>query len=439
VPLRAPAPPPAASTRPRLLLPGVIALTAVAAVAVRLLFVNEVNSDYRVFLSPWYDALANGGGFAAVGREIGNYNPPYLYLLAAATYLPLPKIVAIKLISVMFDLVLAGFAGLIVRRSFGSWTAVLAFAVVLFTPSVLINSGVWGQCDSIYAAFVLGSLYFLLRARPWWACLFFGLALSFKLQAVFFLPVLLIMMLVNRQRLVAVLAIPAAFAAMLVPAWLAGRSLSSLLMVYPNQISTGGTGGAAGRSGGGGLSTQSTGLGTWTKNAPTLYQWVNGSTGWVILGAACAAAILIGATWLAWRAGPLSTGQIVLLAAALVLAVPFFLPEMHERYFYLADVLTVLAAFHVRRFWPVALVVNLCSVLSYAPFLWNRTPVALPLVAFAEFLAVLVTLGVLVLGLVEPGWRGLRSTARARSTGSTQDLLDGPPSRTSSQPGMTGR
>lgn len=80
-----PAPPPAASTRPRLLLPGVIALTAVAAVAVRLLFVNEVNSDYRVFLDPWYDALANGGGFAAVGREIGNYNPPYLYLLAAAT------------------------------------------------------------------------------------------------------------------------------------------------------------------------------------------------------------------------------------------------------------------------------------------------------------------------------------------------------------------
>ncbi|HOZ59746.1 MAG TPA: hypothetical protein PKY70_16310, partial [Nakamurella multipartita] len=222
--------------------------------------------------------------------------------------------------------------------------------------------------------------------------------------------------------------------------WLAGRSLSSVLMVYPNQISTGGTGGGgAGRGGGGGLSTQSTGLGTWTKNAPTFYQWVNGATGWVILGALMAAAIMAGAAILAWRARPLSSGQIVLLAAALVLAVPFFLPEMHERYFYLADVLTVLAAFHVRRFWPVAVVVNLCSVLSYAPFLWNRTPVALPLVAFAEFLAVLVTLGVLVRGLVEPGWRGLRSSAPARSTGPPQDLLDGPPSRTSSQPGMTGR
>lgn len=439
MPLRASAPPPARSPRPRLLVPAVVGLIAIAAVAVRLLFVNEVNSDYRVFLSPWYDALASGGGFAAIGREIGNYNPPYLYLLAAATYLPVPKIVAIKLLSIAFDLVLAAFAGLIVRRSFSPWTAVLAFAVVLATPSVLINSGVWGQCDSIYAAFVVGSLYFLLRARPWWACIFFGLALSFKLQAVFFLPVLLIVLLVNRQRLLAVLAIPATFAAMLVPAWLAGRSLSSLLTVYPNQIGTGGTGGGAGRSGGAGPAGPSTGLGSWTKNAPTFYQWVSGATGWVILGAILAATILAGAAWLAWRARPLATGQIVVLAAALVLAVPFFLPEMHERYFYLADVLTVVAAFHVRRFWPVAVVVNLCSVLSYAPFLWNRTPVALPLVAFAEFLAVLVTLGVLVRVLVEPGWPGLRSTALARSTGPAQDLLDGPPSRTSSQPGMTGR
>lgn len=280
----------------------------------------------------------------------------------------------------------------------------------------------------------------MLRARPWWACLFFGLALSFKLQAVFFLPVLLIMMLVNRQRLVAVLAIPAAFAAMLVPAWLAGRSLSSLLMVYPNQISTGGTGGAAGRSGGGGLSTQSTGLGTWTKNAPTLYQWVNGSTGWVILGAACAAAILIGATyWLAWRAGPLSTGQIVLLAAALVLAVPFFLPEMHERYF-----LSRRRADRPGR-------------IPRAPVLAGRSRGEPVLGAQLRAVPVEPDAGGAAAGRVRrvpgraghPGGASARAgrtrvawvavDRAARSTGSPQDLLDGPPSRTSSQPGMTGR
>ena len=73
----------------------------------------------------------------------------------------------------------------------------------------MLNSAAWGQCDSIYAAFCLGSLYFLLRGRTWWACVFFGLALSFKLQAIFFLPALLIVLVVNRQRLLALLAVPA--------------------------------------------------------------------------------------------------------------------------------------------------------------------------------------------------------------------------------------
>ena len=88
---------------------------------------------------------------------------------------------------------------------------------------------------------------------------------------------------------------------------------------------------------------------------------------------------------------PLSEPQILVLATSVVLAVPFFLPEMHERYFYLADVLTIVTAFYVRRFWVVAVVVSWCSLLSYAPFLWQRTVVALPLVSFAEFLAVIAT------------------------------------------------
>ena len=64
---------------------------------------------------------------------------------------------------------------------------------------------------------------------------------------------LLIVLVVNRQRLLSLLAVPATFAVMLLPAALAGRDLTSLLMVYPNQISTGGTGvGGAGFAAGSG-------------------------------------------------------------------------------------------------------------------------------------------------------------------------------------------
>ena len=406
----------------------VVAVLAVAAIAVRLLFVDEVNSDYQVFLSPWYDALAAGGGLRAIGQEIGNYNPPYLYLLAVATYLPLAKIVAIKLVSMAFDLVLAAFAGLIVRGRFGTWPGVAAFGLVLFAPTVLVNSGYWGQCDSIYAAFCLGSLYFLLRGRSWWACLFFGLALSFKLQAIFFLPVLLIVLVVNRRRLLALLAVPATFLAMLLPAALAGRSWSSLLAVYPDQVTDGSTGtgraggfggGFGGGGGGGGAASGGfggggSGLGTWTKNAPTMFQWVGGSVAWLVLGLVIGAVLLVGLAVLAWRHRPLGEAQIVVLAATVVLAVPFFLPQMHERYFYLADVLTIVTAFYVRRFWPVALAVSASSLLSYAPFLWRSTPVALPLVSFLEFLAIIATLLVAAHVLTTPDSPWVRRSRHGR-------------------------
>jgi Gpi18-like mannosyltransferase len=433
----------------RRLLPAIVVVAVVVvAVAARLSFVDEVTSDYRAFLSPWYDALAAGGGFRAVGQEIGNYNPPYLYLLAAATYLPIPKIVAIKLVSIVFDVVLAGFAGLIVRRRFGTWTSVAAFAVVLFAPTVLINSGYWGQCDSIYAAFCLGSLYFLLRGRDWWACIFFGLALSFKLQAVFFLPALLIVLVVNRRRLLALLSVPATFVAMLLPAAWAGRSWRNLLMVYPDQITTGSGTLGGGRGGGGGFggpaSSSTGGLGTWTQNGPTMFQWVGGSVAALVLGLVIAAVLIIGIGLLCWRRRPLTEPQILLTATTMVLAVPFFLPQMHERYFYLADVLTIVTAFYIRRFWPVAVAVSASSLLSYAPFLWRTTPVPLPLVAFLEFLAVLAALVTFVHVLTTPDSRWIR---RAGSThgvpggrsGTGTQPLEWPPSSTSSQPGMTGR
>ena len=411
--------------------PSAIVVIAVLALVVRLRFIDEVSSDYRAFISPWYDQLAAHGGFAAVGTDVANYNPPYLYLLAAVGYLPLPKIIAIKLISTVFDIVLAGFAALVVRQRFAApaiWVS--SFAVVMLAPTVVVNSSWWGQCDSIYAAFCLGSLYFLLRTRPWWACVFFGLALSFKLQAIFFLPVLIIVLLVNRQRLLALLAVPVTFAVMLVPAALAGRDLGSLLMIYPDQVTSGGTvaglGGRGGRgfpgTGGaaaaaGGASGTGAGIGNGagglTQNAPTFYQWVGSTVLWKYLGLAAAAAMtLLVAGVAVLRRRSLSTPDIVVLATTVVLAVPFLLPEMHERYFYLADVLTIVMAFYVRRYWVVAAVVSACSLLSYAPFLWQRTIVPLPLVAFAEFLAVIATV-LIFLNVLRGDARWLRKDSRA--------------------------
>ena len=230
----------------------------VAAMVIRWQFVDFQSGDYRAFLDRWYAYLAENGGFAALqDGSFSNYNTPYLALLAITTYLPVPEIVAIKAISVIFDVALAGFAYKIIGalRPTSRWLPTLAFGAVIMLPTVIMNSSVWAQCDAIYVTFCLGSVYFLIKKRPWLASAFFGIAFAFKLQAIFFLPVLVVVLIINRHRLRTLLAAPVAFLACLTPALIAGRSLLSQLSVYPAQTAT--PSGAvrwwpAGRSGGGG-------------------------------------------------------------------------------------------------------------------------------------------------------------------------------------------
>src|ERR1700730_7829219 len=73
-----------------------IGMLFLLAIALRISLYHTVTSDYTVFLSQWYDFIQTHGGFAAFKYNFSNYNPPYLYLLALTTYLPIPKLVAIK-------------------------------------------------------------------------------------------------------------------------------------------------------------------------------------------------------------------------------------------------------------------------------------------------------------------------------------------------------
>ncbi len=225
----------------------------VAAMVIRWQFVDFQSGDYRAFLDRWYAYLAENGGFAALrDGSFSNYNTPYLVLLAITTYLPVPEIVAIKAISVIFDVALAGFAYKIIAalRPGSRWLPTLAFGAVIMLPTVIMNSSVWAQCDAIYVTFCVGSVYFLIKRRPWLAAAFFGIAFAFKLQAIFFLPVLVVVLIINRHRLRTLLAAPAAFLACLMPALIAGRSLLSQLSVYPAQIATPSGAVGGGRPGG---------------------------------------------------------------------------------------------------------------------------------------------------------------------------------------------
>ena len=64
---------------------------------------------------------------------------------------------------------------------------------------------------------------------------------------------------------------------------------------------------------------------------------------------------------------------IVKLAFLSVLMVPFFLPKMHERFFFSADVISILYAFYFPRYFYVPILVSSASFFSYFPYLFGKT------------------------------------------------------------------
>jgi Gpi18-like mannosyltransferase len=396
------------------------------AIVLRLSLYHVVTSDYTVFLSQWYDFIQTHGGFAALKYNFSNYNPPYLYLLALTTFLPIPKLIAIKTVSVVFDGVLGLFAYLILSvRYRRSYAAIIGVLVILFAPTIFIDSAAWGQSDAIYTAFCLGSLYFLLKERPAWAYVFFGLAISFKLQAIFFLPVLLILLVRKKLPIKYLALIPAVFLLMLAPAIIAGRDIWSLLTIYVTQISSGGTGGAGqfnsggtGRFNGGGVGPfngggpgQFNGAGpggggfsssSLTLNAPSFYQWLpaNAPDYWKWVGILLGVMLVILIGILILKSKQQLTPAILLkVTLVFALAIPFLLPEMHERYFYLADIVSIIYAFYFPRSFYIAVIMQLSSLLSYAPYFLNTQVVNLTYVAFAVLVIALISMADLVLAL----------------------------------------
>jgi len=158
---------------------GVAAVVVIAAAALRMAFLNYETGDGRIFLS-WYDHIAQNGGFAALKDiSFANYNVTYLYVLAALSYLPVTPLIGIKVVSAVFDFLLGYFVYRIVALRYpGKWWPMLAGAITLFLPTVVVNASMWGQADAMYAAFAVGGVYFILRKQPWMACAFIGIAFA---------------------------------------------------------------------------------------------------------------------------------------------------------------------------------------------------------------------------------------------------------------------
>ena len=335
-----------------------------AAFLIRALCLDYVGTDYTNFLARWYLFFRENGGFAAVAHAVGDYNVPYLYFMAFISYLPVSDLYLIKLFSIVFDVALAWGCLRLVRclreRDAADPAPLIAFAAAFLLPTVVLNGAYWGQCDAIYGALAIHAVALLLDGKNKTSVALMGLAFSFKLQAVFVLPLWGVLWLAKKVRFRELWVFPLTYGIVIIPAVLLGKPLPETLLVYFNQM----------------------GEYSWlTLNAPSVFQLfpydLSGPSGSGALhdalsaaGVAAAAALVLVLLLLGFRLGDrLDRQSCFAIAVVLAIGVPFLLPHMHERYFFLADVFTLCWACSDLHRLPPAVMVEASSLASYRMYL----------------------------------------------------------------------
>lgn len=342
---------------------------------------NLISGDAHYFLLPWYEQIKENG----LSQQVGDYNLLYQALIALMTHLPLAPLHAYKLLSVVFDYLLAAGAGIltaILAKQDKLWQGTLAFGLVLISPLVVLNSAAWAQCDAIYTCFAVFFLLALLKHRHALAMILLGLAFTFKLQAVFLLPLFLFVYYTRRKFSAALfLLIPLTMCAASLPSIFFGRSLSDVFLIYFNQ----------------------------TSSYP--YMAMNYPSAWLLLVNGMSASAynllrlpaiiftvvvlaLLMLHWLRRKAVP--EGQnLLIMAFLLCYACVLFLPSMHERYGFIYETLALILAVLIPKTMPLCVGLIALSVCTYGSYLfgWECLPLnTLAVINVALFVAYTSTL-----------------------------------------------
>lgn len=340
----------------------ILAFTA-AGVVVRLPLMDFVSGDSRYFLLPWYKQIQENG----IGTQVGNYNLVYQMLIYLMTKLPMEPVHAYKLLSIIFDYLLAFAGALLVWRTVREdklWKCVYAYGAILLSPIVFLNSAAWAQCDGIYVFFAVGALIALLRDRSRLAMVLLGLSFSFKLQAVFLLP--LVLFVYYRKRKFSIfefLLIPITMCITALPAIFFGRSPLETFTIYGNQA--------------------------------VEYKWMSANypSVWLLFTAerntahfalmqtpailtTVAVLALLMLIWLRARAD-VSGENMVFMGFLLAYTCVLFLPAMHERYSYMHEILAIAIACICPGTIPLCAALLGVSACTYSYYLFNTTALSL--------------------------------------------------------------
>ncbi|MDF2865779.1 MAG: hypothetical protein K0R72_596 [Clostridia bacterium] len=301
----------------------------------RIIFYKIIGPDYYICLRNWYSQIIQNGKIDSLGLKIGNYSPPYILLLTIGTYITSNSLFWIKFLSLIFDIVLALYSCLIVKHfNINKYLKIFCYIIVL--PGVVINSAVLGQCDSIYTSFVIMFVYYILKDKKRLAMFLFGIALSFKLQAIFIAPVMLYLLITKKIRILDILYVIPGFFVLMVPTMIYGKSIIEIFMIYIQQTKE---------------------YPELVRSAPNLYSLVSLNyreislvLKYLISIIAVIISIFISVKGIKKYKYKYDSNRFIIKVMLLSLIVPYILPGMMDRYFYMANIFMLISLFIMKDY-----------------------------------------------------------------------------------------
>lgn len=316
-----------------------------------------VSVDAADWLLPWYETIAESG----LSEQVGNYNLLYQFLIWLMTKMPISPLLAYKSLSCAFDYLLAFICALLVGRIESEnrvWNSLWTYTAIILCPVVFLNSSAWAQCDAIFVTFVIVGLYLLEREQYNLALISLGVSFALKLQAVFIVPLYLLIYFIRRRfSITRFLLVPLSMLAASLPALFWGRNLLDTFSIYLEQTTT---------------------YEMMAMNYPsfwTLVCYPRYAVQYAVLKnpaiifTVCVLAFIM----LLWiRGNYATTGKnLVVLAFILSYACVLFLPSMHERYSYMYEICAIILAVLIPKTIPLCLGLLLISVQTYGVFLFE--------------------------------------------------------------------
>ena len=349
---------------------------------------NTISSDYRKFISVWIEHYRNNGLIAGLRTMPGNYYVPYNLLLALLAMIcpnenaqkigvALISNIGIYITAYYTFRIVYGFRAsdkgdkgnikgtfsgsrLNIREFFSEINtsrelqkAWIAGMIMMVLPFSIINADYWKQCDAIYTAFAVVSIDAVLNRKYRKSMIFLGIALSFKLQAVFILPLYIFIWLIRKFNFLEFFWIPAVYLMAGLPAILCGNSplkvwgtylhqtnqYQAMYISYPNLLIFG-----------------FTDYGHFARPAEALT---------VVI-------FLFALLYYIRNQEQFTDKKILELSGWCVWTCLMFLPSMHERYGYMATILITIAALSVnKRLLPAAVFLNIFDVIIYTSYLFR--------------------------------------------------------------------